>query len=366
MHKAVRRIFVFLSVFIALILVGFALVLGGAAYFNSAPDKDPKPDEDAMRINDDGALLMEIKNGESSDSVGRRLENAGVIRSRYFWFILSRLEKEFIKTGTYQIELPASQIKIRSILTTGEQLLVRVTVPEGVTLSKAALIMEEEGICGAEDFLAAAASREILDAYHVPGKTMEGYLFPDTYLFHRAYPASRVVRVMADNFFSKLQKIVPEASFYFGTEAPHLNQAISPVELNNRIIIASIVEREYRIPEEASIMAGVFYNRLKINMQLQSCATVEYVITEIQGRPHPDILYNRDLEIRDPYNTYVNRGLPPGPICAPGETALRAAFFPSQTQYLFFRLMDPREGRHYFSATLDDHIKAGALYLKGR
>jgi UPF0755 protein len=214
-------------------------------------------------------------------------------------------------------------------------------------------------VCGADEFLAAASSREILDAYHVPGAGMEGYLFPDTYLFPLAYPAPMVIRAMADNFFRRLREITPEA----GT--PSMS-AIPPIELNSRIIIASIVEREYRVPEEAALMAGVFYNRLRINMALQSCATVEYVITEIQGRPHPEVLYNRDIEIRDPYNTYVYAGLPPGPISAPGETALKAAFDPTPSNYLYFRLTDPEAGSHYFSRTLDDHIRAGALYVKGR
>jgi UPF0755 protein len=113
-------------------------------------------------------------------------------------------------------------------------------------------------------------------------------------------------------------------------------------------------------------MAGVFYNRLSIGMALQSCATVEYVITEIQGKPHPELLYTRDTEIRDPYNTYIRPGLPPGPISAPGAVALDAAFHPAESDYLYFRLSDARAGRHYFSKTLDDHIRAGMLYVKDR
>jgi UPF0755 protein len=130
--------------------------------------------------------------------------------------------------------------------------------------------------------------------------------------------------------------------------------------------MASIVEREYRVDEEAPLMAGVFYNRLRIGMALQSCATVEYVITEIQGRPHPERLFDRDIEIRNPYNTYMVPGLPPGPISAPGEVALHAAFNPVPSDYLYFRLVNPAEGRHYFSKTLDDHIRAGVLYVKAR
>jgi UPF0755 protein len=128
--------------------------------------------------------------------------------------------------------------------------------------------------------------------------------------------------------------------------------------------MASIVERDYRVDEEAALMAGVFYNRLRIGMALQSCATVEYVITEIQGRPHPERLFDRDTEIPNPYNTYMVPGLPPGPISAPGEVALNAAFNPVSSDYLYFRLVNPEEGRHYFSQTLDDHIRAGVLYVK--
>jgi UPF0755 protein len=181
---------------------------------------------------------------------------------------------------------------------------------------------------------------------------MEGYLYPDTYLFPPAYPASRVVTAMADTFFIRLKEIRDDIL------------SLSPEELNRRVIIASIVEREYRVNEEAALMAGVFYNRLEIGMALQSCATVEYVITEIQGRPHPEVLYTRDTEIRDPYNTYIRPGLPPGPISAPGKVALEAAFNPAASDYLYFRLVDSASGQHYFSKNLDDHIRAGVLYVK--
>ena len=346
MPRGIRFFLKVFCFFIALGLVAGALLLGAAAYFNMPPERNSAED----------TLLFEVKRGESADSVGRRLEDLGVIRNRYFWYLLFRLDGEYIKAGSYVIGLPASQTEIRSILTAGEQLLVRVTVPEGVTLKKTALILEEAGICGAEDFIGAACSREILDAYAVPGNSMEGYLYPDTYLFPLSYPAAKVVVSMADNFFRHVQAIAGE---------PGEPGSLSMDELNKRIIIASIVEREYRVPEEAAVMAGVFFNRLKIGMALQSCATVEYIITEIQGRPHPEVLYTRDIEIKDPYNTYLRPGLPPGPISAPGETALKAAFSPEQTDYLYFRLVDPATGKHYFSRTLDDHIRAASLYVKG-
>jgi UPF0755 protein len=369
MPKAVRFFFRFLSGIIALGLVSCALVFIGVVYFNSPPQGDADfyrshflessaATDVGMRFEEGGTLFFEVRSGESAHSVGRRLENAGVIRNRYFWNLLFRLDNEFMKTGTYRIELPASQMKIRSIFIAGEQLLVRVTIPEGFTLGRTARLLEEAGICTAADFLAAASSREILEAYNIPGANMEGYLYPDTYLFPLSFPARMVVSTMADNFFMRLLEIEEELSIPIRT--------MDPAELNRRVILASIVEREYRVPDEAPIMAGVFNNRLRIGMALQSCATVEYIITEILGRPHPTVLFNRDLEIRDPFNTYLYRGLPPGPISAPGLIALKAAFEPAITNYLFFRLVDAATGRHHFSRTLDEHIRAGALFVRGR
>jgi UPF0755 protein len=268
--------------------------------------------------------------------------------------LLSYIDKEYIKTGIYRFAPPKTQLEIRAILVEGRQILVRVTVPEGVTLKKIARIMAEAGITDEEAFLEAASDPDLRRSYYVPGPTMEGYLYPDTYYFPQNYPAGRVVETMADTFFKRLVEIQRDAL------------SLSPEELNTRVILASIVEREYRAADEAPLMAGVFFNRLSISMALQSCATVEYVITEIQGRPHPERLFDRDIEIRDPYNTYIRPGLPPGPISAPGKVALDAAFHPQDSDYLYFRLINPAEGRHYFSRTLDDHIQAGVLYVKGR
>jgi UPF0755 protein len=356
--SVVRRVSKILSLSIALLLFFFFLILAGVIYFNSPPASSPGPIEQNSRLGErlfiekDGSLFLEVRNGETAFSVGNRLEEAGIIRNRYFWYFLSRFTGEYIKTGAYRIELPVSQIRIHSLLVSGEQILVRVTVPEGATLKKTARILEEAGVCGAGEFLSAAGSREILDSYGIPGETAEGYLFPETYFFPFSFPAEKVVAAMAGTFFSRLEEIVPEVL------------TLDNAEIFKKVTIASIVEREYRVAEEAALMAGVFYNRLNIGMALQSCATVEYVITEIQGRPHPEVLYNRDIEIRDPYNTYLYPGLPPGPISAPGRTALEAAFNPASVAYLYFRLTDPGAGRHYFSGTLDDHIRAGALYVK--
>jgi UPF0755 protein len=348
----ILKIFRFLTGAILFFSVLFFAVL---VYFNAAPrEGSPLRAQEGLRVDAGNLVYVEVRPGESARSVGKRLEEAGIIKNRYFWYLLFHFEREFIKTGTYRLELPLSQISLHNILVSGRQLLRRVTIPEGITLKKMARLFEEAGICEAGAFLTAAEDRELRNRYHIPGKTMEGYLYPDTYLFPLNYPPARIIETLADTFFGRLAEI----------DGACLD--LSPEELNRRVVIASIVEREYRVDEEAALMAGVFYNRLRIGMALQSCATVEYVITEIQEKPHPEVLYARDTEIRDPYNTYIRPGLPPGPISSPGFVALKGAFYPVGSEYLYFRLVDAAAGRHYFSKTLDDHIRAGALYVKER
>jgi UPF0755 protein len=325
--------------------------LGMAALMNlNAPPRNAPSGTDGVGITE-GSAVVEIRDGESSASAGRRLYDAGIIKSVLFWDILSRLEAGYIKAGVYRIDLPISQIALHRILRQGRQELFRVTVPEGVTLRKTAAILEDAGICDAPSFLEAARDPALLDVYRVPGRSMEGYLYPDTYLFEARYPAELVVRKMADTFFERLDEL--------GAGLP------APEELYEKVTLASIIEREYRAEDEAAVIAAVFQNRLKRGMRLESCATVEYIITEIQGQPHPRRLFNRDLEVQDPYNTYIRDGLPPGPIAAPGAAALKAAFFPDNNDFLFFRVVDPDAGRHYFSKTFDEHIAAGELLVKG-
>jgi len=342
------------SLLVALSLVVIVVSLGLFMRLNS-PARQEKPaafsDLDGIWATD-GGWYIDVRRGESSQSVGLRLERAGLISSRFFWNVLCRFNKEPVKSGSYKLEEEMSQVAIHRILVSGRQILLRVTIPEGATLKKTALVLEEAGICPAGDFLEAARDPEIINRYRIPNQSMEGYLFPDTYLFPAEYPAPKAVIAMADNFYRRIENIDLSVT------------SLTPQKLNEKVIIASIVEREYRVAEEAPLMAGVFYNRLGINMALQSCATVEYIITEIQEKPHPSVLYTRDLEIRDPYNTYIMPGLPPGPISAPGAVALRAALFPENNEFFYFRLEDTQSGKHYFSRTLDEHISAGRLITK--
>ncbi len=138
----------------------------------------------------------------------------------------------------------------------------------------------------------------------------------------------------------------------------------SEQELYQTVTLASIVEREYRVEEEAPLIASVFSNRLRHNIGLYSCATIVYILTEIEGRPHPDRILLEDTKIDSPYNTYKWAGLPPGPISNPGLVALRASSETPKTDYYFFQIVDAAAGRHVFTTNFEEHIQSHSLYTK--
>lgn len=298
-------------------------------------------------------IILEVFPGESPARLGRRLEMAGLIRSRLLWEMLIRIDREPIKAGVYGLTNEFSILELHKLLVSGKQLVIRVTLPEGLTISKVATILEKEGICTAADFIKVTTDPQLLQEFQIPARSFEGYLFPDTYYFPWRYPAASVLKMMVQTFFKRF------------TEFAANQKELSPERIHQMVTLASIVEREYQLPEEAPRIAGVFYNRLQRGMALQSCATVEYVITEILHKPHPKVLYYQDLEIPSPYNTYLHRGLPPGPISNPGAVALKAVLSPEKTEYLYFRLIDPERGAHHFSRTLDEHTRVIPLYVKG-
>jgi UPF0755 protein len=304
-------------------------------------------------IPEEGSLFTIIP-GESATAVARRLHESGYIRSDVlFRFNLKiKNQESMLKSGTYRLNYQARASEIQALFIAGHQVLVKLVLPEGRTLQQVAQLIERTGIAPAKAVLDSARDRAFLASLDIPADSIEGYLYPDTYYFVADTAAADVLRFLVTSFRTQLAKIAPESV------------ALSALELHQRVILASIVEREYRLASEAPLMAGVFYNRLQKGMLLQSCATVVYVITEELGRPHPDRLFNRDLELNSAFNTYKFAGLPPAPICNPGQVALRAVMYPEVTRYLFFRLVDEKTGRHYFSESFNEHIGAAALIVK--
>lgn len=298
--------------------------------------------------------VFQVRSNEPLVSIASRLEQEGVIRSGLLLRLLAWVrgtERRFQK-GEYLLRSRSSLWDIHQQITSGRQLLIRVTLVEGWTSRKMAQALEAKEIVRASDFLEAIRDPQLLVRWSVPFPSLEGLLYPDTYLFPRHTEATTVVQVLVDRFFEVLGSVGGISARRTG--APDWD----------KIILASIIEREYRIPEEAPLISSVFHNRLRLGIPLASCATVEYIITEIQGRPHPKRIFFSDTEIPSPYNTYLKPGLPPGPIANPGRIALEAAFRPAETDYLFFVVKDPAAGTHTFSRTISDHLAAREAYLE--
>lgn len=314
-----------------------------AYYFNTPP----KIEETTTRI-------FTVEKGESVSAIAQRLKENQIIRSPILLQLISKIEntETNFKIGNYRIAKGLSTMEVHNLLVSGKEILKQVTIPEGWTSSRIAQYLEEEGITEKDAFLHSIQDRSILTDFSIDGTTAEGFLYPDTYRFAEDYPAEKIVRHMVDNFFENVKIIYPKFS------------EMTREELYNTVILASIVEREYRRSEEAAKIASVFENRINRGMRLESCATVGYVISEELGEPYPKTLTIEDTNIESDYNTYIKKGLPPSPICNPGMVALEAAFKPEQTDYLYFLLKNPETGEHFFSSSYRDHNQAKALYLK--
>ncbi len=329
MKKLIRFLIVLLIITAAVAAAGAAVMIN----INKPPDNMP------------GETVFRVSKGENGSVIGKHLEEQGLIRSSAFFIAYIKFKNTagMMKSGLYRISGGASCVEIHNLLLYGAEELFRVAVPPGLTSGSISVILEKEGITNAEDFL-----KEVAE------KNAEGFLFPDTYSFPKEYPAEKVVEVMTETFKEAAISVYPDY------------EKMDDAQQKEKVIMASIIEREYRNEDEAGKIASVFYNRIEKNMYLGSCATIVYVITEEQGKEHPEKLLYRDLEIESPFNTYTNKGLPPGPICNPGLTAINAALNPEETDFLYFLLEDPEKGTHMFSRNLAEHNQSYELYIKGK
>lgn len=273
--------------------------------------------------------------------IGEKLEQAGIIRSAEAFRVYAILTgaARRLKAGEYAFAPKSNLAQVVRKLETGEVVRHAVTIPEGYTMGQIAQKLEQAGLVSAQDFLTVGTDARLVKAWEIPGRTLEGFLFPDTYQFTKGMTARQIAKQMVGQYRSKLS---PE--LIAGGKA-------QGADLLKLTTMASIIEREVRAKPEQPVVASVFYNRMKKRKRLESCATVLYSQGRISGA-----LSLEDLETQSPYNTYRHRGLPPGPIGNPGLNALRAAAFPAQTEYLFF-VVRP-DGTHVFSETFEEHKRA--------
>lgn len=303
---------------------------------------------------------IEVAEGDGAGDIGRRLEEAGVIRSARLFDILASLmgvEDEMV-AGRYEFDRGMPTLRVIGRLRRGATMPLTVTVPEGLRSEEVALLMEREGIAPADAFRGAVAS----GAYDFdfllerpPGAGLEGYLFPATYGFSRGVTAEEVVQRMLAAFAAQVTPELREAAQATG------------LTLHEAVTLASIVEREAVKADERPIIAGVFLNRLRLGMPLEADPTVQYALAGDSASVERFGFWKRgltleDLEVDSPYNTYVNGGLPLGPICNPGLASLEAVARPAQTGYLYFVARD--DGSHVFAETLEEHLRNVEQYQR--
>jgi UPF0755 protein len=279
--------------------------------------------------------------GSSFAAAAESLHTAGVIGSprAFRMYATLRGRDRDLKAGTYEISPGASWGEVIETLAAGRGVQARVTIPEGWQLRE--IVPHLARALGvSEDSVAAAASDSALrERLGVPTPTLEGYLFPDTYLFSQGTPARDAIRELVRRFEN-----VWDAEW--DTRLQELGMTRHQI-----VTLASIVEKEARVADERPVIAAVYHNRLRIGMPLQADPTVQYAL----GRHTERVLFEH-LEIESRYNTYRNAGLPPGPIASPGRASIEAALHPADVRYLYF--VARPDGRHEFRRTFDEHRRA--------
>jgi len=277
--------------------------------------------------------IVNIPSGTNAKEIVNVLGDNDIIRKNNYTFrILIKLMKleDQLKYGEYNLSPSMNMLQILDKLVKGEVIVYKITIPEGYTSIKIAELLETKEITNKEAFLELIKDKE---------KSPEGYLFPETYEVPKKYGAENMIKVMLSNF----NRVATENNFTEKSEEIGFS-------LDQIIILASIIEKEAKFNDEKNRVSSVFHNRLKTGMKLQSCATIQYIL----GTPKEKLDEN-DLKIESPYNTYLYKGLPPGPICNPGLDSIMAALEPTEEDYLYFVLGE--NGRHIFSKTYEEHLK---------
>jgi UPF0755 protein len=322
----------------ALILV---LAAGALAVYDSVTPTEPLRQE---------AVVVDIPAHEGTLDVARRLEEAGVVRSRWTFLAVAagRGRIRSLKAGEYEFPQGATPLTVVRYVGSGRVRQYAVLHPEGASVAELARALETARLAKADDVLRLARDRAFLATQNLgDAPSLEGYVFPDTYYFVKGMRAEEILARMVQRMRAKLGADIETRARARGLTVHQL------------LTLASIVEREAIAPEEAKIIAGVFWNRLKISMPLQADPTVQYAVGKERRT-----LTRTDLGTEHPYNTYRNVGLPPGPIASPGLRAVEAALDPAPVKYLYFVKLDER--RHHFSATMEEHNQAVARYRASR
>lgn len=315
-------------------------------------------EQESIRKNNENVseMVLNIETDTSLNQLAHLLKaNHFISNMAYFKLeaYLSDFKPPFIP-GEYTLSSNMSTNEILKMLATdfnNEEETVQFTIPEGYTIPQIADKLDREGIVDGEAFLDAVQNK----TYHydflqnIPDTVnykLEGYLFPDTYIVRKnATPEEIIIKMLM-----RFKVIMGNYTTYI----EHTNYS-----LHDLLTIASMIEGEAKLAEERPTISGVIYNRLDAHMNLQMCSTIQYLLDKRKATLSLD-----DLKVDSPYNTYLYAGLPPGPICAPGEASIKAALLPEQHNYYYFVVNDSVDGSHHFSETAKEHRNAKMQYAQ--
>jgi UPF0755 protein len=285
-----------------------------------------------------GKILITIPPGRSATQIAELLSEGGIPISPWAFTTataLTGIDKK-LASGTYELGPDLSLSELLDTLTKGKGYSIQLGFPEGVSIGDVANRLDSK--LGLDESVIRGLTEDPIFADSlVPGETaLEGFLYPDTYMFPMNITERKAVKLMVERF---------DQIFDDSMKAQAGRKGLS---IRESVILASIIEREAMVAMERKIISGIFHNRLRIGRPIESCATVRYIL----DKPTETLTY-RDLEVESPYNTYTNTGLPPSPICNPGRASLEAAVKPADVEYLYF--VARGDGSHIFSKTLAEH-----------
>jgi UPF0755 protein len=297
-------------------------------------------------------VFVEISGGAGARTVASLLADAGVVKSRFPFQTYVRWTgiDRHLKAGEYRFNVPATPLEVAQRIADGDIYFHSVTIPEGLTLQETVSVIVQAGLGKREELDRAMRRVDWIGDLDPLARSLEGYVFPDTYRFPRDVSADQIVQTAVRGFRNHFSALL---------SAHPLPAGWSPRRI---VTLASMIEKETGAPSERPLVASVLVNRLDRRMPLACDPTIIYAL-KLAGRFDGN-LRKKDLSLDSPYNTYVHAGLPPGPICSPGEESLRAALVPEPADYLYF--VSRNDGTHQFSRDLGSHAEAVARYQKSQ
>ena len=336
---------------VSLVLVYFAITNGFAYGMGVIADQD-----NTKRTSKD--IILTIPEDADAQAIGAILEENELTTNAWVFYLQARLNGTYklFQPGEYLLNANMSVNEIMEILQEGQNVDegddMKITIVEGLSNRQIAEYVEAEGFFTAEEFLAECANGDYSSYSFLASvpetrgeKRLEGYLFPDTYNL----PPNPVPRDLITRMLNRFGEVMTDSAQQRAQERG--------MTVDQIVIMASIVEKEIKVADERALCSAVMYNRIAAGQRLEMCSTILYALNK-----HKDRLYDADLQVDSPYNTYRNDGLPIGPISNPGEASIMAALYPADVDYLYFVVSDEDTGSHHFAVTFEDFLAAKARY----